>query len=85
MNEALLKTLDRMASSTERDERLAKTVCPACDKRLDAATAGDGSDVLPKPGDVSLCIECGQILRFTSDMSLEIAPDEVLVEIAAIR
>lgn len=39
--------------------------CPRCDKRLDAATyIKEGQTVLPKEGDFSLCMYCGQILVF---------------------
>lgn len=41
---------------------------------MDAATAIEG-DARPKPGDLSLCIRCGAILRFDARCGLEPATD----------
>jgi hypothetical protein len=39
--------------------------CPTCQHVLDDATMiGEPSDQLPKPGDFSICIYCGEVLRF---------------------
>lgn len=39
------------------------TKCPVCKTRFDAATSISGEHV-PKVGDFSLCVRCGQPLRF---------------------
>ena len=49
---------------------LEESKCPKCDKTLDAATAVDGSGARPRPGDLSLCIACGEILTFADDMAV---------------
>jgi hypothetical protein len=41
------------------------TTCPRCAKQLDDASAADGSDDMPGPGDVSLCLYCGHLSVFT--------------------
>jgi hypothetical protein len=43
--------------------RVPETNCPACGKAFNAATAAVG-DAVPKPGDWTLCIECGVVLTF---------------------
>jgi hypothetical protein len=43
--------------------RLSESNCPACGKGFNAATAAVG-DAVPKPGDWTLCIECGVVLAF---------------------
>lgn len=44
--------------------------CPACGYKLDTATAAVTKDCRPAPDDVSLCLECGEILIFNEDMTL---------------
>jgi hypothetical protein len=45
--------------------------CPTCDYHMDAATpAGDDEDVRPKSGDFSLCLNCGEALRFDEALRL---------------
>lgn len=41
--------------------------CPACSAVVDAATAMDGSDASPAPGDVTVCLYCARVLIFTAD------------------
>lgn len=40
--------------------------CPECKEKLDQANSL-GNRAAPKPGDVSLCICCGALLRFPED------------------
>lgn len=39
--------------------------CPTCGARCDAHDRTDGPDVLPKPGDVSICGHCIGLLIWT--------------------
>jgi hypothetical protein len=39
--------------------------CERCGADLDDATAADGSDDTPGPGDVSACLYCGNLTVFT--------------------
>jgi len=56
--------------------RLPSSACPVCGTLLDAATGKTGTR--PKPGDLTLCIKCGEILIFEDDMFLKVAPAQVL-------
>ncbi len=59
--------------------------CPSCGKRLDRSTgvSEEGEylkeEVEPRPGDITVCVYCSEVLTFTEDMQLRQAtPDEVL-------
>jgi len=41
-----------------------KPLCPACHRLLNAATAVDGSQVMPKGDDVTICSYCGSVLQY---------------------
>ena len=43
--------------------------CNNCQSEFDAATSLT-NDVKPKPGDLTICIECGQAHQFQADFSL---------------
>lgn len=38
--------------------------CPNCGKQLDGTTFIKRGDVMPRPGDLSICFYCGTILEF---------------------
>jgi DNA-directed RNA polymerase subunit RPC12/RpoP len=42
-------------------------VCPYCSHRVDRASGGGEA---PKPGDISVCIDCGKVLVFARDLRL---------------
>lgn len=48
--------------------------CPVCQHNLDAASLAlsteENDTSRPHPGDFSVCIECGTILIFNTDMSV---------------
>ena len=48
-----------------------KTNCPHCNKNLDSAVCGDGSDDKPRKGDFSICFDCLSILKFDKDLNLK--------------
>lgn len=48
---------------------LPASVCPYCEKLLDAAGALD-KDTTPKPGDASICVYCAQMLIFNHKLVL---------------
>lgn len=60
-----------MKGSTEIHHR-----CPCCGASLDYATPIDGSGAAPTPGDLTICIECAIISRFT--LETPDAPDSRL-------
>ena len=51
--------------------RLPPCLCPVCESKLDAATATDGDDVLPKSGDITVCFYCAAVLVFTDDLGID--------------
>lgn len=53
--------------------------CPGCNHLLDGLTGVD-HDRQPSPGDVTICAYCNEVLQFTDDMSLKLAPPEVIEE-----
>lgn len=60
----------------------ATDACPFCRHTLDAATAGPSNpDAVPKPGDVTVCIECGAVLLFDDGLKVRGPTPEELVEI----
>jgi len=49
--------------------RLPESECPSCGYRVDAAS-GISTDEAPKPGDVTLCMKCGQVMQFTATLGV---------------
>jgi hypothetical protein len=59
------------------DHRIPLSVCSACGHRFDGATCV-GANGIPKPGDYTICIECGHLMAFADDLSLrELTSDEM--------
>jgi transcription initiation factor IIE alpha subunit len=48
---------------------LPRSNCPKCKEPLDAATSNE--DISPKPGDLTICINCGTMLKFNHNLSIE--------------
>ncbi len=55
------------------------TACPWCGKKSSRAWALDPEgDARPKPGDFSMCLSCGNVYVFTSDLGArKPEPDEI--------
>ncbi len=49
--------------------RMGKDFCPNCKELLDCASSA-GSDHIPVPGDITVCLYCQRWLEFSSDMAL---------------
>lgn len=49
-------------------KKLRKRFCPSCNHQLDAVTAISGDDVKPRKGDLTICIECLEILQFDKNI-----------------
>lgn len=54
--------------------------CPHCGAVFDMVT-GVNSDEKPSEGDVSVCIDCGNVNTFDSEGNLEMASDEFMSNI----
>lgn len=55
---------------------MGKDFCPNCHSECDTATAAVEEEVVPVPGDVSICLYCGEFLQFSDDMALVSLSDE---------
>lgn len=74
-------------------KKLRKRHCPNCNHQLDAATALSGEDVKPKKGDITICINCAEILQFDKNirpvkltgMTLDALPADVFQQVAKAR
>lgn len=55
--------------------------CPSCKVILNDIAHIEGEEVLPKPGDISICFKCGTILEFTPKMNFKFATAKVLREL----
>ena len=44
--------------------------CPACGYFSDTASVANGNDAVPKPGDISICLNCGAANIFGESMML---------------
>jgi hypothetical protein len=61
--------------------RLPVSHCPNCDKVLDAATAIERG-ARPKPGDITICLDCGHLMAFGDDLRVRPLTDAEMVEVA---
>lgn len=52
-----------------KKHRMRENHCPTCRVKLDGASSFE-TDEAPKAGDVTICIECGEILSFGDDLTL---------------
>ncbi len=55
--------------------------CPKCMGLAIGATAADTGTRAPRPGDLTVCVECGQICRFTESMDIEAVSDADLLDL----
>jgi hypothetical protein len=57
-------------------------VCTSCGKSMDAASNADEAPTPPHPGDISICLYCGHLMVFDSDLCLRALTDAEIVEVA---
>ena len=58
--------------------------CPDCGREIKCATQVVGDKAPPKPGDLSICLYCRGVFRFTDELGLAaVALDELPVELRA--
>ena len=58
---------------------LPRSVCPKCGHEMDRATGVSLDDEVvpkPEPGDSTICISCGEWLKFNGDLSLSRLTEE---------
>jgi len=51
-----------------KTSRMPTSICPICKSSLEAATSLKNE--IPDPGDISVCLYCGNILKFNDDLEL---------------
>lgn len=56
-----------------------KARCTNCKKRVDAATGTE--TLMPKKDDISICVYCGHLMKYTADLQLEDIPKTEMEEI----
>ncbi len=49
--------------------RHVSTTCPRCKMRLNATVDPKGRG-MPRPGDLTICVQCGEILKFDNRLRL---------------
>lgn len=52
-----------------------------CGHKLDAATRLEEDDAVPKPGDLTVCIQCVAPLTFTEDMRYRFVDADAFIEL----
>jgi hypothetical protein len=65
--------------------RLVPSPCPYCCRVMDAATgiSPEGVDMMPDPGDFSLCSYCGEFLIYDKDLLLRKPTDDELITVGS--
>lgn len=66
-----------MASKIIQDQ-----LCPWCAKHINRASNLDDEGLKPNPGDVMLCLDCGEAAIYAADLRLRKPTDDEHVEIA---
>jgi hypothetical protein len=62
--------------------RLKLEPCVECGHPLDAATLPFNEKIKPRPGDISICIVCGHLTAFTTNMHRRALTDKEMHEVA---
>lgn len=60
--------------------RVPETLCLECGKPLDAATDVYGDD-RPSPGDISLCVYCGNLSAYGDDLKLRPLSEDERIDV----
>lgn len=55
---------------TENPNPMPWSTCPVCGYRFDSATHLLDKNARPGPGDLSLCMKCGELMVYQKDMTL---------------
>jgi Zn ribbon nucleic-acid-binding protein len=63
------------------DTRVPVSKCPVCGEPNDMAASIE-ADVTPKPGDFSVCLECGHVMVYDYELKLREPTSADLIEIA---
>jgi hypothetical protein len=66
-----------------RTTRTPPQMCPNCGYVFDAATEAIKAKAKPKPGDVSLCLNCINVGIYNADLSVRSATDAEIADLDA--
>ncbi len=69
-----------MMKSPSKTIRVPKSNCPNCGHSLDSCSDVSGI-ASPSPGDVSVCIRCGEFLEFDDRMLMKSLPASKLLQL----
>lgn len=61
--------------------RVKESKCTACGMKADGATCIEGNHA-PSAGDVTVCVKCGHIMAFDTDLMLRELTNKEMIEIA---
>lgn len=56
-------------------------LCPSCGYKLEIHTGLQSKDDIPSLGDFTICLSCGDILRFDSETKISVATQKDLNEL----
>lgn len=59
--------------------------CPACSHPLNAATSITSNPNHPRPGDITVCFYCGEILTWREDLTLRVIEEHDLSPLSCIQ
>lgn len=63
--------------------KVKETKCPVCSHEFDSASGVSKPEAIPKPGDLSICIECTAFLRYDDAMDMRLLTAEEIVDLDA--
>jgi len=69
-------------SNPFRTSRTPSWFCPYCGYLADSATDATGTHAVPKPDDLSICINCAGVLMFDYDLNIVAADEKLLDELS---
>jgi len=78
---AMAKSFKAFPKSSLRTYAVPEHRCIRCHKFLDVATGSEPDQRCPKPGDLTICLFCGEVYQFRLDLTLENLSDERVSEI----
>lgn len=57
--------------------------CPRCGYHMDTSSSVMDDGAVPRPGDVTICMNCGGLLAFDEDLRVQLPEDEVDIYLSA--
>jgi hypothetical protein len=61
--------------------RIEPSPCPHCQHKLDSAYSPSNPQAKPRPGDLTVCINCQEFLQFDNDLKVIKVTDELRAKI----